>query len=62
VGALQWDRRVSRPAGLTVGDKMTDEATVKYDHLAMLCFGELYWELTDDQRLEVRDLHDEQNT
>jgi hypothetical protein len=35
---------------------------MKYDHLAMLCFGKSYWELNDDQQLEVRDLFDEKNS
>lgn len=42
---------------------MTDEDTVlKYNHLAMICYDKLYWELDEDQKIEVTDLFDEKNT
>ena len=44
---------------------MTDEypeGYTKYDDMALKAFARLYWELDNDQQIEVRDLHDDKNT
>jgi hypothetical protein len=38
-----------------------DYPATKYDHVAMICYGKVYWELNGEQRLEVRDVFAEKN-